>query len=254
MAKSTLSPEEIAAKKLAKKLRDQARVAAWHAAHPDRVKAIHAAWLERNREKERERLRKRRADNPEEHKQYAKSYYENNREKAIAANQKWVAENPDKVLEKHRRWARNNREAACAKTHKFRAIYPDRIKAYPSSSKEAKLQRQRTRLERLASLPGEHHTAADIRNIFATQHGRCAYCETAISAKYHIDHIIALSLGGSNAKENIALACHHCNLKKGKSDIIVFIERMRRSGSLATILPPNVVAILQSRQEQLQCA
>jgi HNH endonuclease len=33
--------------------------------------------------------------------------------------------------------------------------------------------------------------------------------------KHHVEHIIAKQHGGSDGAENLALACHRCNLRKG---------------------------------------
>lgn len=49
-------------------------------------------------------------------------------------------------------------------------------------------------------------------------HGRCEYCllpESAFQRPFHIEHIVARQHGGQPTLENLALACHHCNLKKG---------------------------------------
>ena len=32
---------------------------------------------------------------------------------------------------------------------------------------------------------------------------------------FHFDHIVPVSAGGQNIKENIVLSCRHCNLSKG---------------------------------------
>ncbi|MBZ5617846.1 MAG: HNH endonuclease [Acidobacteriia bacterium] len=47
---------------------------------------------------------------------------------------------------------------------------------------------------------------------------RCEYCR--LSQKYsrrthHIEHIVAKQHGGADDMENLALACHRCNLQKG---------------------------------------
>lgn len=48
---------------------------------------------------------------------------------------------------------------------------------------------------------------------------RCEYCHLeqkyAPFALFHIDHIIPRQHGGGSDQENLALACHHCNLHKG---------------------------------------
>lgn len=48
---------------------------------------------------------------------------------------------------------------------------------------------------------------------------RCEYCYMHQSWEpfhaYHIEHIIALQHRGTDDQENLALACHSCNLHKG---------------------------------------
>lgn len=50
--------------------------------------------------------------------------------------------------------------------------------------------------------------------------GRCEYCrlpQDAEEAVFHVEHILARqhSPPSGDAPENLALACHHCNLHKG---------------------------------------
>jgi hypothetical protein len=48
---------------------------------------------------------------------------------------------------------------------------------------------------------------------------RCEYYhlpeEYAPFSPFHIEHIVARQHGGADARSNLALACHHCNLHKG---------------------------------------
>ncbi len=55
--------------------------------------------------------------------------------------------------------------------------------------------------------------------------GLCEYCHTIEKWQYvlfTIDHVIALSQGGTDDYENLALACFHCNRRK--SDRITGID------------------------------
>lgn len=48
----------------------------------------------------------------------------------------------------------------------------------------------------------------------------CEYCHTDETWQYipfTIDHIVPVSLGGSPKPENLALACFHCNRRKGSN-------------------------------------
>jgi hypothetical protein len=47
---------------------------------------------------------------------------------------------------------------------------------------------------------------------------RCEYCllpQEHSELTHHIEHIIAKQHGGSDEPDNLALACHRCNLRKG---------------------------------------
>ena len=47
---------------------------------------------------------------------------------------------------------------------------------------------------------------------------RCEYCllsQEHSELTHHIEHIIAKQHGGSDEVDNLALACHRCNLRKG---------------------------------------
>ena len=47
---------------------------------------------------------------------------------------------------------------------------------------------------------------------------RCEYChlpQAAFRRPFHLEHIIAKQHGGQTQRDNLALACWYCNLKKG---------------------------------------
>ena len=50
---------------------------------------------------------------------------------------------------------------------------------------------------------------------------RCEYCgiseECDLVLPFHVEHIRARKHGGGDEAENLALACHHCNLCKGSN-------------------------------------
>ncbi|MCD4841229.1 MAG: HNH endonuclease [Methanosarcinales archaeon] len=50
-------------------------------------------------------------------------------------------------------------------------------------------------------------------------HFLCEYCHTSEKWQYvpfTVDHIIPVTRGGTNTQENLALACFHCNRRKGR--------------------------------------
>lgn len=61
---------------------------------------------------------------------------------------------------------------------------------------------------------GGSYTADDIMKQYSSQNGRCWWCGKKVGKKYHIDHVIPLSRGGSNGPRNIVISCPHCNVSK----------------------------------------
>lgn len=81
----------------------------------------------------------------------------------------------------------------------------------PSWKAQHSVHRQLRRARKNAA-PGRH-TVEDIRNQFDRQKGKCYWCNSKL-AKYHVDHIVPLSRGGSNWPDNIVIACPTCNCSK----------------------------------------
>lgn len=57
-------------------------------------------------------------------------------------------------------------------------------------------------------------TTAEIMRLFEQQKGLCTYCNEHFGMGLGIDHIVPLSVGGSNHISNIAGCCTDCNRKK----------------------------------------
>lgn len=61
---------------------------------------------------------------------------------------------------------------------------------------------------------GGRYTAKDVERLLWRQKHRCYWCKVSIKNRYHVDHVMPLTKGGSNGAENICLACPTCNLSK----------------------------------------
>ena len=55
-----------------------------------------------------------------------------------------------------------------------------------------------------------------VRRLMEIQQGDCAYCFSKLE-KYHIEHIIPISFGGTNNFNNLVLSCPRCNQVAGSS-------------------------------------
>ena len=66
-------------------------------------------------------------------------------------------------------------------------------------------------------LPIESPSKPDLKQaMFEEQGGKCNACENEMRiVDFHIDHIIPVSKGGSNTRENYQLLCGNCNMIKG---------------------------------------
>jgi 5-methylcytosine-specific restriction endonuclease McrA len=216
----------------------------WCAANAAKLKADAAARYLRNIEKVRayraenaEAIRKARAAyyaaNRGRYRKWWSEYYatnsarllENNaayrKENAEALKQRRLARyaaNPNyfrqKALEYHYRGPEKSR----AKRQAFQKANPDYWrdygKKYPEKIREWGRLGAAARRARVLGNGGKH-TEADIEALLIAQQGCCAICQIDIRKRYHVDHIMPLSKGGSNDKSNLQLLCRPCNLRKG---------------------------------------
>lgn len=88
-------------------------------------------------------------------------------------------------------------------------------------------ERYRNRRARINNNGGSH-TADDILKILESQSYLCTYCHADLTVAYHIDHIMPLSLGGSNWPSNLQCTCPPCNLSKGSKHPLDFAKEKGR--------------------------
>ena len=155
------------------------RQRAYQEEHPDEVRAAKAA-----------AARARYAMHPEDARQYQAEWRAAHLEQAHAAVARWDSTHADE-----RRAYSRSRRALCPEAH-------------------AAAQRNRRARERSAT---GTHTHNDVKEQYERQHGRCYWCGVAVGDSYHVDHVMPLSLGGSNGPENLVIACAPCNRAKNAS-------------------------------------
>lgn len=72
-------------------------------------------------------------------------------------------------------------------------------------------------------------TLDEKRIVYAKCNGKCAICGQSVKfKKMTVDHKVPLSKGGTNAMENLQLACHSCNLLKSDLSMDELTEKMCR--------------------------
>jgi 5-methylcytosine-specific restriction endonuclease McrA len=145
---------------------------------------------------------------------------------------------PDAVIERAARWSADNPERRREIRNRWRDKNPEKAKAAERDSRKRNAATRQRWLEgnrdrvralkrnRKAMMRGAEgrHTTSDVAAIRSAQKDRCAYCRNKLCGKGHVDHITALSKGGSNSPSNLQLTCDSCNLSKRSKDPIVFAQ------------------------------
>lgn len=170
-----------------------------------------------NREAERVRSAKYRAENKDKRRAYWDAYLIENREKVTARRRDYRARNRGSIAAKSREYVAANREIVLARKRKYYAENRERYRAYV-----------RNRRATLRNAEGTH-TKDDILNILNAQKWLCAnpYCKADLRhAVRHVDHIVALAKGGRNSPENLQCLCGACNRSKHTKDFDEWLSQM----------------------------
>lgn len=148
----------------------------------------------------------------------------------------WNERNPEKVKEIDRKRHRKNAQKRNAKSKEWRKLNPERAKnniiKWCEKNKNIMhiyyTKSNHNRRARLKSCNGK--VSLDIIDkLLKLQNGRCACCGKKLDGKYHLDHIIPLTLGGTNTDDNVQLLLPKCNLRKGAKHPM---DYMREQGRL----------------------
>lgn len=136
---------------------------------------------------------------PERYAAINERYETAHRDERLRRRQDMHEANRDDDNRKAREWYYANRERAIASAMAW-------IRAHPA---EALAHAHRTRAKRAAVFSDV--TPEQLRQLWASYRGRCAYCDVRAT---ELDHIIPLSKGGDNTAGNLVPACFDCNRSK----------------------------------------
>lgn len=167
-----------------------------------------------NDERHKKCVKNWRNSHPEETKSYRRGYHSRNPEKDNAYSKRWHEKNKEHAKNYGREYYKKNVEHVKAYRKGYVAKNLDKFRAYANN--------RRSKIESV----GGKHTNNDIEKIKKLQKYKCAYCPKSVRKKYHVDHIIALSKGGSNDRKNLQVTCESCNLKKRNKDPITYAQEL----------------------------
>lgn len=120
----------------------------------------------------------------------------------------------ERLKERSRAWHKANKEAHAAHVRLWHKRHPEKRRALKA--------RRRARVKGASGT----FSGADVALLLKKQKHRCIYCKASIRKRYHIDHKVAVSKGGSNLPDNLQILCPACNISKGSKDPIVFAWTM----------------------------
>jgi 5-methylcytosine-specific restriction endonuclease McrA len=195
----------------------KARIRAYRQKHPDKTREVQARYNETHKEERRKAGAARYARDPGKKKAYNAKYVQDHREQILAQGRSYYWANREAIRARAAIYAEANKERARERDAAYGRAHRAEKREYNRAYHAANPDKARTAVHRRRALknaaPGAH-TPTDVRRQLEAQRGRCYWCKKPMGAKYQVDHVIPISKGGSNGRENIVMACRPCNSYK----------------------------------------
>jgi len=125
--------------------------------------------------------------------------------------------NPEKYKQVVDLWRKENSEKIANYNFKHKARRSELTKIWKKENPERHKIHQKVgahnKRARLKKIGGKLSTKI-ILKMLHDQWGLCYWCGEDILKKYEVEHIIPISRGGDNSKDNVALSCRACNAQK----------------------------------------
>ena len=157
----------------------------------------------------------------EKQKEYNEQYYKENREKENERFKKYYWENKKRENERFKKYRWKYKEKENKRIMQWQKenpeIFKKSLRKY-RKTEEGKATKQRTNIARRTLMKNIINTltSKEWLDILEEYNYRCAYCGIEFDCENlpTKDHILPISKGGNNVKENIVPACKSCNSKK----------------------------------------
>lgn len=158
-----------------------------------------------------------RADNSEKSKAYQSAYHAAHKAKRNKAAKERYEKNIDTERSRSASYYVNNKDKERErKSNSYKANpqkYNARSKAWAAENPRLVRVHVQNRRARKKNADGKLSRGLAER-LFKLQRGKCACCGRQLGNKYHLDHIMPLSLGGANIDSNMQLLRPTCNQQK----------------------------------------
>jgi 5-methylcytosine-specific restriction endonuclease McrA len=152
-----------------------------------------------------------------------------NTDKAKATRHAYYLAHREGIKRRAKEWKDQNPERARETWESHYSANKERVKQraadWNAANVEGRRAIQRNYRSRSNGAEGSH-TAEDIQRIGAAQKWKCHWCGKSTKSRYHVDHLVPLSRGGSNEPGNLVIACPRCNNHKRATDPIEFARRL----------------------------
>lgn len=210
-----LSEEEV---KERKRLSACARSKRWREKNAEKVKAQNKKWRIANPEMAKAGQKRWRTENPEKVKMGQKKYCAENPGKEKARYKKYRDENLDKVRAASKKCYDANPDKARARVKRYHAANPDKVR------QNSHIRRAR----KIGALVGPYALILDwAKSIRKSKQVSCYWCGLRFLGKRaHLDHIVALTKGGSHSIENLCISCPQCNQSKHAKTLKQWNEKL----------------------------
>lgn len=186
------------------------------------TKANERARYLRTREKHQAACKKRYLARREEVLMQQAQHRRQNIEKFRAKSRAYYQSHGEECRARAKQWRTSNPELAAEASRRKRQNHPDKYRAI------ARFHAAKRRALRLGS-PGSH-TRGEFLDLLAETGAACAYCGISLTeGTATVDHVVALTRGGSDGIENIVPACMPCNNKKNARPAVIFLLERRSS-------------------------
>jgi len=175
----------------------------YYAKDPERCRANVYRHREKNKDKINARRRELYHQDPH-YREYAYKWRRENREKYLADLRQYYRHNAKKRNQWYKEFRKKHPKEA---SRRWRLYYATHRQERLDKSAYERAQRQNAVTEKFSR-----------QEIYKRDNGYCHICGKKVPKNnFHLDHLIPLSLGGKHTRQNVAIACPKCNLKRGAS-------------------------------------